>query len=179
MLSQKGWHDQTPANVQETVNFDLLGDRQLQFTDEAVWYLTQEMMVVPLPAVIATGVLVRNKPILYRDIKWVGPIIKKQWGMLALGIPGSVAGLWMMVTNLKNGGALAVAAIILVLIGLIPLWVFIQGRQFLAIASDKEVICFPMDRKKKQVRKAIELVKKYCPGGNVHWEVPVPSNVDS
>jgi hypothetical protein len=32
-----------------------------------------------------------------------------------------------------------------------------------------------MDRKKKQVRKAIELVKKYCPGGHVRWEVPVPS----
>ena len=64
--------------------------------------------------------------------------------------------------------------IILVLIGLIPLWVFIQGRQFLAIGSEKDVICFPMDRKKKQVRKAIELVKKYCPGGQVRWDVPVP-----
>ena len=31
-----------------------------------------------------------------------------------------------------------------------------------------------MDRKKKQVRKAIELVKKYCPGGHVARELPVP-----
>jgi hypothetical protein len=65
--------------------------------------LTQEMMVVPLPAVIATGILVRNKPILYRDVKWVGPIRKKQWGMLALGIPGGAAGLWMTLTNLNKG----------------------------------------------------------------------------
>ena len=61
------------------------------------------------------------------------------------------------------------------LFGIIPLWIFMQGRKFLAIASDKEVICFPMDRKKKQVRKAIELLKKYCPGNHVHWEVAVPS----
>ena len=104
MLGKKGWHDLTPANVRETVKFDLLGDRQLQFTDEAVWYFTEEMMVVPLPAVIATGTLVRNKPILYRDVKWVGPIMKRQWGMLALAIPGSAAGLWMTYTNLRNGG---------------------------------------------------------------------------
>jgi hypothetical protein len=174
MFSQQSWDKVTPANVQERVKFDILGDRQLQFTDEAVWYLTQETMVVPLPAVIATGTLVRNKPILYRDVKWVGPIRKKQWGMLALAIPGGVAGLWMMVTNLHNGGALVVALIFLLLLGIIPLWIFIQGRQFLAIASDKEVICFPMDRQKKQVRKAIELVKKYCPGGHVHWEIPMP-----
>jgi hypothetical protein len=103
MLSQRGWDKVTPPNVQETVKFDILGDRQLQFTDEAVWYLTQEMMVVPLPAVIATGILVRNKPILYRDVKWVGPIRKKQWGMLALGIPGGAAGLWMTLTNLNKG----------------------------------------------------------------------------
>ena len=29
-----------------------------------------------------------------------------------------------------------------------------------------------MDRKKKQVRKAIELVKKYCPGGHVRLGAP-------
>jgi hypothetical protein len=178
MLFQHGGDNTTPANVREKVKFDLLGDRQLQFTDDAVWYFTVDTLVVPLPSIIATGVLVRNKPILYRDVKWVGPIRKKQWGMLALGIPGSAAGLWMLVANLHNGaGALIVAAFILVLCGVIPLWIFIQGRQFLAIASDNEVICFPMDRKKKQVRKAIELVKKYCNGGHVHWEAPLESFV--
>jgi hypothetical protein len=172
MLSLGGWDKVTPANIQETVKFDILGDRQLQFTDEAVWYFTADMIPVPLPALIATGILVRNKPILYRDVKWVGSIRKKQWGMLALGIPGSALGLfWTALTSSQREiGALVFAAVFLVLVGLIPLWIFIQGRQFLAIASEKEVICFPMDRKKKQVRKAIELVKKYCPGGHVRWE---------
>ncbi len=180
MFSHQAADDLTPANIQETVKFDLLGDRQLQFTDEAVWYFTSEMMVVPLPSVIATGTLVRNKPILYRDIKWVGPIRKKQWGMLAVGIVGTALGIFMAIPNLNKGaGVLAFPVILLVLLGVIPLWIFIQGRQFLAIASDKAVICFPMDRKKKQVKKAIELVKKYCPGGHVHWEVPVPSAAGS
>jgi hypothetical protein len=172
MFSQHRGGDVTPANVQETVNFDMLGDRKLQFTDDAVWYFTAEMMVVPLPAVIATGILVRNKPILYRDIKWVGPIMKRQWGMLALGILGFAAGLWWTLVTLQKGReGLVVTLFVLVLFGIIPLWIFIQGRKFLAIASEKEVISFPMDRKKKQVRKAIELLKEYCPGGHVHWEV--------
>jgi hypothetical protein len=178
MLSQKGWDKVTPANVQETVKFDILGDRQLQFTDEAVWYFTQEMMAVPLPAVIATGILVRNKPILYRDVKWVGPIRKKQWGMLALGIPGSAAGLWMTFTNLRQGGgALAVAVIILVLIGLIPLWIFIQGRQFLAIASDKEVICFPWTGRRSKFARRSNSSRSTAPvaksAGRCHCHPPV------
>jgi hypothetical protein len=172
VFSQPNWEKIIPPNVQETVKFDLLGERQLQFTDEAVWYLTQEMIIMPLPAFISTATFVRNKPILYRDVKWVGPIIKRQWGMLALGILGSAAGLWMTATNLNQGaGTLAFPVLILLLLGIIPIWVFIQGRKFLAIASEKEVICFPMDRKKKQVRKAIELVRKYCQSGQVRWEV--------
>jgi hypothetical protein len=172
MLSHHRGGDVTPANVQETVKFDILGDRKLQFTDDAVWYFTEEMMVVPLPAVIATGILVRNKPIMYRDIKWVGPIMKRQWGMLALGILGFAGGLyWTLVTLQKGREGVIFCLCILAFFGIIPLWIFIQGRKFLAIASEKEVISFPMDRKKKQVRKAIELLRKFCPGGHVHWEV--------
>ena len=172
MFSQHGSENVTPANVRETVKFDILGDRKLQFTDDAVWYFTEEMMVVPLPAVIATGILVRNKPIVYRDIKWVGPIVKRQWGMLALGILGFAGGLfWTVVTLQKGREGVIFCLFILAFFGIIPLWIFIQGRRFLAIASDNEVISFPMDRKKKQVRKAIELLRKFCPGGHVHWEV--------
>lgn len=101
MLSQRAWEKVTPANVLETVKFDLLGDRKLQFTDEAVWHFTLDALVIPLPSIIASGILVRNKPILYNDIKWVGPIKKKQWGMLVLGILGGTAGLWMTVMNLS------------------------------------------------------------------------------
>ena len=176
MFRQSGWDELTPANVRETVKFDLLGEQQLQFTDDAVWHLTNEMYVVPIPGFMATATVVRNKPIMYRDVKWVGPIVKKQWGMLVLGILGSALGLFMTITNVKAGaGVLAVALFFFVMLGIIPLWVFIQGRKFLAIASDSELICFPMDRKKKQVKKAIELVKKYCSGQHVRWDVPVPS----
>ena len=45
MLSRRSEVDLTPPNVQETVKFDILGDRKLQFTDQAVWYFTEEMMV--------------------------------------------------------------------------------------------------------------------------------------
>jgi hypothetical protein len=92
--------------------------------------------------------------------------------MLALGLAGGALGLGMLLPNLKEGGgAVVVSIIFLVLLGIIPLWIFVQRRKFLAIASDKEVICFPMDRKKKEVRRAIELMKKYCPGNQVRWEV--------
>ena len=167
--------DLTPPNVQETVKFDLLGDRKLQFTDVAVWYFTEEMMVLPLPSVIATGTLVRNKPILYRDVKWVGPIRKKQWGMLALGLAGSAGAVHDDRRPAKRERGAYRCAHRAGAVRNHPALDLRAGRKFLAIASDKDVICFPMDRKKKQVRKAIELMKKYCPGNHVHWEVAVPS----
>ncbi len=92
--------------------------------------------------------------------------------MLALGIPGALAGLWMVATNLTSGaGALLVAFIFLALFGMIPLAVFAQGRRFLAIASETEVICFPADRKKKQVQKAIETLEENCDDDDIRWEV--------
>jgi hypothetical protein len=176
MLTQQDWDKVTPANVRETVKFDLLGQRKLQFTDEAVWYYTEDMMVVPLPTLIVSAMQVRNRPIAYEAITWVGPIRKRSWGALVLGVLGAALGLYMMATNLKNSGALGVAAGIFLAMGVVPLWMFYQGRKFLAIASEREVICFPMDRKKKQVQRSIALLKQSCPGPHVRWDVPVPAS---
>jgi hypothetical protein len=101
----------------------------------------------------------------------VGPIRRKQWWALLVGILGTVFGLWSMYKSVGDWGPFAVGAVCFVLLGLFPLWLCIRGRSFLAIASEEQAICFPMDRKKKQVRRALALLKGLLPSGQVRWDI--------
>ena len=92
MFSQHDWEKVTPDNVRETVKFDLLGDRKLQFTDEAVWWFTQDMLVVPLRSSIVTACRYRNKPIPYESITWVGHVTKRSPWALIFGDGPTMAG---------------------------------------------------------------------------------------
>jgi hypothetical protein len=155
----------------ETVKFDILGDRRLIFDHCGVTYITKEMYAVPLPGWLFMTTIVTNRPIRYQDIRWVGPIRRKQWWALGLGVIFLPLGLFWMAAHFGNWSAFAVAVFTFVVLGMWPFWLFLQGRTFLAIASDKLVICFPMDRKKKQVRRALVLLKGLLASQDVRWDI--------
>jgi hypothetical protein len=76
-----------------------------------------------------------------------------------------------MATFFGDWGPFGVGVFCFLLLGLIPFWIFIRGRTFLVIASERQVICFPMDREKKQVRRALVLLKGLLPPEGVRWDV--------
>ena len=164
----------------EQINFDLMGQRRLIFDDQSVTYFTDEMyFIVPILVVGVSYSVVTNRPIPYAEIQSIGVVHKKQWWTLVMGLIFTPMGLWCMgvgafasdPNNQFSWGMMAFFAIWLILMGLFPLWLFYRGRRFLAIASEKEVICFPMDRKKKQVRRAIAILKEKVTSTNVRWEI--------
>lgn len=162
--------DASEVAMPETVKFDLLGDRRLVFDDEGVTHITKEMYAVPLPGYLAIATVVTDRPIRYRDIRRVEPIRRRQWWALALGAIFAPLGLFWMANEVGNWGPFGFGVVCLLLLGLFPLWLFFRGRTYLAIASEREVIVLPMDRKKKQVRRALVLLKRSVPP-EARWDV--------
>lgn len=164
-------HIVTRANMAETVKFDLLGDRRLVFDTDAVTHITKEMYPIPLPGVLRAARVVTNQPIRYADVLWVGPFRRKQWWALIVGALFTLLGAFWMATSFGDWGPFAFGAVCFLLLGALPLWLFNRGRSFLAIASEQQVICIPMDRKKKQVRRALALLRDQLPTQGVRWEI--------
>jgi hypothetical protein len=157
--------------MQETVKFDLLGERRIVFTDEALTHITNETYLIPLPGDFIARTIVKDRPIRYDDIHRVGLVRRKQWWALVLGAlftslgPTWIAGAW------GDQGALIVTFAVLLLLGLFPLWLFVRGRPFLVIASGEHAICLPMDRQKRQVRRVIALLGESLKSRDVAWEM--------
>lgn len=161
-------------DMTETVKFDLMGFRRLVFDDEAVTYITTEMYPIPLPGHLAASSVVTNVPIRYRDIGWVGLIRRRQWWAFAFGVLFAPLGIFWMAQSLGNWGEFIGCTLFLLLFGVFPFWLFISGRSFVAISSHQQTICFPSDRKKKQVRRALELLRNRLDLNNVQWRIDAP-----
>jgi hypothetical protein len=170
--------------MREEIFFDLLGQRRLIFDDFAVTHLTDEIyFAVPIPLPFADLILsywvVTNRPIPYSAIQSIGVVRKRQWWALVMGLifmpmwlfclgAGVLPGDW---SRSSTWAMAAFGTLWLVLTGFFPLWLFYRGRPFLAIASAREVICFPMDRKKSKVRRAFALLKQHVKSPDVRWEI--------
>ena len=155
----------------EIVKFDLMGYRRLVFDDVGVSHHSRELYPVPLPGALHVARVVTNRTIPYGEIHWIGSIRKRQWWGLAVGVPGMSLGLFWMAAYFGDWGPFAVSVGFCLLLGVVPLWVFLSGRRFLAIASASEVICLPMDRKRRQIRCAIDLLRAGCRHTHVAWEL--------
>ena len=155
----------------EVVKFDIMGYRRLEFDDDGVTHYSKELYPVPLPGFVAIPQVVTNRAIPFADVRWVGKIRKRQWWALGVGIVGTLLGLFWMAANWGDWGPFGVSVGFLLLIGLFPLSMFARGRVFLAVASNDEMISLPMDRKRRQVRMAIDLLRKYCDHDEVNWNL--------
>ncbi len=154
---------------QDVVKFDLRGDRRMVFARDHLTYQTEEIYA-PLPIVFVT-----NEPLAYKDIEWIGSVRKRQWWALIMAVLiGSLGILWM-VKGLGEGkwDEFTVGLIWFLLWGALPLWIFCRGRPFLIIASPFAAIAIPMDRKTRQIRKVLTLLRSFCPD-SVRWEIPIP-----
>ena len=161
-----------PLSV-EKIKFDLLGHRRLLFDEEGVTYATDELYPVPLPLGVGTVKMSSEGRILYADVRWVGILRKKQWWALVMAFFGWGLGLFWIWATAREGdpGPIGFSVVFLVLFGMFPTWLFVQGRKFLAIASDSECISFPADRKRKQVRRALDSLRARCRHENVEWQL--------
>ncbi len=165
----------------EQINLDFTGARSLTFDDVSVTHFTDEIyFIVPIPllGLGATYSVVTNRAIPYSEIQSIGVVRKRQWWALVMGLIFAPMWLWCMGAGAFAGdpkefswGMVAFCAVWLILTGLFPLWLFFRGRRFLAIASKTEVICFPMDRKKAQLRRAFAILKEKVTSPNVRWEI--------
>ena len=170
--------------MNEELLFDIEGRRRLIFDDLSVTHYTDEIyfiLPIPLPGITvgAAYSVVTNRPILYSKIRSIGVVRKRQWWALVMGLFCAPMWLYCMGVgaftsdpkNALGGGALAFFALWLVVTGLFPLWLFYRGRPFLAIASENEMICLPMDRKKANIRRAFAILKEKVTSPEVRWEL--------
>jgi len=161
------------SSSDEKIKFDLLGHRRLLFDEGGVTYATNKLYPVPLPLGVGTVKMSSEGRILYGDVRWVGILRKKQWWALVMAFFGWGLGLiWIWATAREGApGPIGFSIGFLVLFGMLPTWLFVQGRKFLAIASDTKCISFPADRKRKQVRRAIDSLRARCCHENVEWQL--------
>jgi len=157
----------------DVIKFDLMGHRRLEFDDVSLTHISNELYPVPLPGSLGVGQVVTNRAIAFADVRWVGPIRKRQWWALIIGILGVALGLFWMVTTFNKGewGPFGFGAGFTLLLGVLPLGIFVRGRTFLAVVSASEMICLPMDRKRRQIRKAVDILRKHCQRDGVDWHL--------
>lgn len=97
-----------------------------------------------------------------------------------MGIPGALIGILGCMTSIEQAhrGGLVASIAILLLVGLWPLWLCYRGRPYLAIASDVEIIAFPMDRQKGKIRRILGLLSRLVRSPLVRWELDGTSFAD-
>ena len=164
--------------MNEQILLDSAGNRRLIFDDVGVTHFTDELffiLPVPLPF-IGFSVLfseVTNRPIPYAEVLSVGVVRQRQSWALIMGLICAPLWIYLMVASPFTGRWWWSASCVLwfLLMGLFPLWLFYRGRPFLAIASEQQVICVPMDRKKRQLRRAFALLKEQVTSPHVRWEI--------
>jgi hypothetical protein len=156
--------------VREVIKFDTLGEVRVEFGDIGVTYHATDKYF-PVPTMLGmTLTNLLSRPIPYGQIRWIGCVRKRQWWALVLGVSASFIAVLGLASTIREPGGLACFLVLLMLLGLFPLWLFYQGRPFLVVRSDGEAFAIPMDRMKKQVRRVIELLKTTCPP-TVFWNV--------
>lgn len=161
---------------EQVVKFDLLGQRRLVFDEKSVTYLADEIYPVPLPGYLGAVRMAKNDSLDLQSVSWIGLVRRRQWWMLVLGVIGVALGIFWLTASWNDAGPMAFSLVWLFLLGLLPLSFFKRGRPFLSVVAGDRAICIPADRKGRQVRRAIEILKDRCPPDRVRWE-PQPSDL--
>jgi hypothetical protein len=156
--------------MKETIKFDLLGEKRLDFDYFGVTYTTNHSYPIPLPGHLGVTIIT-NRPISYKSVRFVQRIMRRQRWALVMGVVFGLAVLYMIAKNLTDFGALVTDLILFFLFSALPLLIFFRGRSFLSLGSDREAFCIPMDRKKAKIRRAVELLQKTCTSPEIQWNV--------
>ena len=173
--SWQEWYEdcyRAPANIdseEHIIKFDLLGQRRLVFDDNSVAYLADEIYPVPLPSFGALSINT-NESLSFQDISWIGLVRRRQWWALVLGLVGGGLGIFWVFVSWREIGPLLFSVVWFNLMGVLPLWLYKRGRPFLAVVAANRAICIPADRKRKQVRRALKILKERCPPDRIRWE---------
>jgi len=159
--------------MKESIRFDIQGTIHLDFGDDELIHCRQDLSIPDATAQLAGRTILTNRPLRYDRISWIGCVRQRQWYLLVMGIPGVLMGMAMCMAFIEkfHWGGLFASIAFLLLIGLWPLWLCYHGRPYLVIASDVEIIAFPMDRQKGKIRRILGLLSRLARNPLVRWEL--------
>lgn len=155
------------------IKFDLMGQRRLEFGENALAWHTDEMYAAPLPGVFVHATIRSNVAIAYEDIDFVGITRKRQTWALVAGIVCGLLGLVWMAAYFGDWGPFAFSLVWFLLLGALPVWMWVRARPFLTIGSvaRMQVISVPADRSRDAVAEAIETLRARLDGQRVLWKL--------
>jgi hypothetical protein len=151
-------------------DFDLGGQLRLIFDETAVEWVDHSLSAT-VRGELKKRRIAKNERVPYEAVEWVGQIRIRQLGMALLGCPCTLLGLVWTVAYIGDWGPWAFSVVFLFLLGIWPLSLFFRGRRFLGIASAIQIIVIPLDRKKRQIRKILQVLDQVCPPPRVRWEL--------
>jgi hypothetical protein len=151
-------------------DLDLRGELRLVFDTASIEWVDRSLSAVVRGDCLNRRIT-KNEPIPYDAVEWVGQVRIPQLGMALLGFPCTLLGLVWTVAYIGDWGPWAVSVVFLFLLGFWPLSLFFRGRRFLGIASATQIILMPLDRKKRQIRKILQVLDQLCPPPRVEWEL--------
>lgn len=154
----------------ESVQLDLLGEQHIDFGETGLKVVAQGYSRLRLPDECKGRAIAWNLEMPYADIGWVGVVRRRQWEMLFPVILFLPLGLIWTVLSLGSWGPLGVSLTVLVLLGVVPLAVFLRGRAYVGIATRKHIFVLPADRGKKRLRRILGLLRQKLPA-SVPWEM--------
>ena len=165
--------------MEKIISFDFIGEELLVFGDESVIQQTSSQQFGPAMLVEASLLLtgislsekklrVKHRVLRYDEVLKVAIIRKKQWWafwMAFVFIPLSISS---AMSSFEQTSTLIFTLFFLLVLGIFPLSLFLSGRKFILILSEKQIIFFPADRKKRKVHEALSLLKRHLPE-QVEW----------
>lgn len=149
--------------MRESIQLDLVGETHIDFDDDEFVYVESGYSRLRLPAKVMGRRVAANMPLAYRDIQWIGGIVRRQWWLLIPGLPFTLFGPGWAVTYFGDWGPFAISMIWFVAFGIVPLVLLARGRPYLGIATADRIVVLPMDRQKNKAARVLGLLKQSCP----------------
>jgi hypothetical protein len=159
------------SGMQETIHLDLRGENHVDFDDDSLIHVLTDASAIAPTSTLHDRSIARNRRLRYSQIEWIGVIRLRQPWALVLAVLFLPLGCFWTFSNLGDWGPFSVGAVVLFLLGVLPLVVFVHGRPLLGIASSSHIIIIPMDRKKRRIRRILGLLAQTCTESAVRWEL--------
>jgi len=162
---------ETPAPLIDCVLLDFTGEMHVDFAPQEFCLVRDGFYSrLRLPTRIM-GLRVNDiSPMAYRDMEWIGTVIRRQWSMLLPAVPFLLLGSFWMKASFGDWAAFAVSAFLFVFLGVFPLFLLLRGRKYVGMATGEQILLLPMDRDRKKVARILGLLKQLCPP-ETRWEL--------
>ena len=131
-----------PAPIIDSVLLDITGEMRVEFAPRILFGARRLLLELRLPITIGGRRVNDISPMAYRDMEWIGTVVRRQWSMLLPAVPFLLLGSFWMITSFGDWAAFAVSVFLFVFLGVFPLFLLLLAESTSAWRLGSKSCCF-------------------------------------